>query len=256
MAILNVTPDSFSDGGRFIDPAKAAERARQMVAEGADIIDVGAESTRPNAQPVPAEQELRRLLPVLASLKDIGVPISVDTQKPEVADDCLQAGARIINDVTGLRHPAMAGVIARHHAACVIMHMRGTPLDMQQQTAYTDVVAEVRAYLAQRIELARAAGITDIAIDPGIGFAKEIRHNFEILKRFDEFTTLGCPVVAGPSRKRFLGTLADMEPVGNRLEGTIAAVAIAVLNGAKVIRVHDIAQTRRAIAVAEAVRNA
>jgi dihydropteroate synthase len=255
MGILNVTPDSFSDGGRFLAPEAAIARAQQMIKEGADILDIGAESTRPNAEPVPADRELARLLPVIEALGGIGVPLSIDTSKPEVAAACLAAGARIINDVTGLRHPEMAPTIARHNAACVIMHMRGTPQTMDSQTSYGDVVAEVLSFLSERVALARASGISDLAIDPGIGFAKQIHHNFEILRRFAEFNALGLPVVAGPSRKRFLGTLADMEPVENRVDGTVAAVTIAVLNGAKVIRVHDIAPARRAIAVAQAVRN-
>lgn len=253
MGILNVTPDSFSDGGRFLAPETAIARAHQMVRDGADLIDVGAESTRPGAREVPADEELARLLPVIEAIRGIGVPISVDTYKPEVAEACLRIGARVVNDVTGLRDKAMAPVIARHGAACVIMHMRGTPATMQQQVEYVDVVAEVKAYLAERVARARVAGVRDIAVDPGIGFAKQIPHNFEILRRFQEFAELGYPVVAGPSRKRFLGTLADMEPVENRLDGTVAAVTIAVMNGAKVVRVHDVAPARRAVAVAEAV---
>jgi dihydropteroate synthase len=256
MGVLNITPDSFSDGGKYLSHEVALERARQMIAEGADILDVGGESTRPGALDVEEDEELRRVLPVVEAIAGLGVPVSIDTRKPAVAKACLEAGARIVNDVTGLRDPGMPGVIGKHGAACVIMHMRGDPRSMQSETTYTDVIREVSGFLAERTRAARAAGVTDIAIDPGIGFAKKLEHNFEILKRFSEFTRLGFPVVAGPSRKKFLSTLADMEPVENRLEGTVAAVAIAVMHGAKVIRVHDVAACRRAIAVAEAVRRA
>lgn len=257
MGVLNVTPDSFSDGGRFFDAEAAVHRARQLVAEGADILDVGGESTRPGAAPVSEEDELRRVVPVLERLAaSIRVPISIDTRKPAVAEACLRLGARIVNDVTGLREPEMIGVIHRNNAACIIMHMRGTPETMHRQTDYQDVVREVKEFLAGRAAAAREAGIREIAIDPGIGFAKTPQQSWEILRRLEEFTTLGYPVVAGVSRKRFLSTLADMQPVENRLEGTIAAEAIAVLNGASIIRAHDVKEARRAVAVAEAVRNA
>lgn len=256
MGILNVTPDSFSDGGRFGDPEAAIEHARRMVDEGADILDVGGESTRPGAEPVPAEEELLRVLPLVERLAGLRVPLAIDTYKPAVADACLARGACIVNDVTGFRDSAMTTVARRHGAACIAMHTKGTPQTMQSLAVYDDVVAEVKGYLAGRIEMLRAAGIEDIAIDPGMGFAKTAAHNFTLLRRLPELASLGVPVLVGPSRKRFLATLADMEPMENRRDGTVAAITAAVLGGARIIRAHDVAQARRAIAVAEAVLRA
>lgn len=257
MGILNVTPDSFSDAGRYAEPAAAVERALAMIGEGADIIDIGGESTRPGSEGVSEEEELRRVLPVIESLVSrVTVPISIDTCKPGVARACLASGARILNDITGLRDPQMLEVAAQHGAAVVIMHMRGTPKTMQANTDYADVVADVKSYLAGRIAEARASGIRDICIDPGIGFAKSAEHNYQILRRLSEFRDLGCPVLAGVSRKSFLGILPGQRSVEDRLEGTIAAVAISVLNGADLVRVHDVRAARRAVAVAEQVRNA
>jgi dihydropteroate synthase len=255
MGIVNVTPDSFSDGGRFFSPQRAVEHALRLVDDGADILDIGGESTRPGSDPVPVDEELRRVLPVIEALHGrVPVPLSVDTCKPEVARLCLAAGARILNDVTGLREAEMLEVAAQSGAAVVIMHMRGTPKVMQQQTQYADVVNDVKQSLAESVAKARAAGIADIAVDPGIGFAKTAQHNFEILRRLAEFGSLGCAVLAGPSRKSFLSVLPGQQSVEDRLEGTIAAVAIAVLNGADVVRVHDVKECRRAVAVAERVR--
>ncbi|HZO51459.1 MAG TPA: dihydropteroate synthase [Bryobacteraceae bacterium] len=254
MGILNVTPDSFSDGGQFSNVTDAFEQARRMVEEGADILDIGGESTRPGAKPVTEGEELRRVMPLLERVcRELAVTISVDTSKAAVAEASLARGAKIINDVTGFRNPAMVEVAAAHRAACIVMHMRGTPETMQSLTEYDDVVAEVKEFLAARVVVLRAAGIEEIAIDPGLGFAKTAAHNFALLRRLPELVEIGAPVVVGPSRKRFLATLADMEPMENRRDGTVAAITAAVLGGARIIRAHDMAQARRAIAVAEAV---
>lgn len=257
MGILNATPDSFSDGGQFLDPQRAVERALQMVDEGAGIIDIGGESTRPNAEPVSVEEELRRVLPIVEELsKHSSTRISVDTYKPEVARECLLHGAQIVNDVTGLGNPAMIETVREHSAAVVIMHMRGTPQTMQKQTDYKDVVVEVKEYLASRAAAARNAGIAEIIIDPGIGFAKTAKHNFQILRRLREFSNLGFPVLIGPSRKSFLGALSSGGDANDRLEAGIAAVTIAAMNGASIIRVHDVKECRRALEVVEAMQSA
>jgi dihydropteroate synthase len=256
MGILNVTPDSFSDGGHYFDPDKALARARTLIDDGADIVDIGGESSRPGSDPVSVEEELRRVVPVVQALAaDARVPLSIDTTKPEVADECLRRGARIVNDITGLRNPEMLAVAARHNAAAVIMHMRGTPRKMQLDPVYGDVVAEVREFLAERAAAARAAGIADLAIDPGLGFGKTAAHNFELLRRLEEFTSLGLPVLAGPSRKSFLGALQGQEATSRRLEGTLAAVVIAAMKGVCVVRVHDVLPCRRALQLADAMRS-
>jgi dihydropteroate synthase len=255
MGIVNVTPDSFSDGGLFLQPESALRHARWLAEDGADILDIGGESTRPGSDPVTADEELRRVLPVIEALaKDSTALVSIDTMKPAVADECLRAGARIVNDVTGLRDPAMLEVAARHNAAVVTMHMLGTPKTMQNEPRYGDVVAEICTYLAGQAATARAAGIEDIAIDPGIGFGKTAAHNFEILRRMSEFTELGYPVLVGPSRKSFLGSLPGMEASEQRLEGTIAACVVAAMQGASVLRVHDVAECKRALRVVDAIR--
>ena len=256
MGILNVTPDSFSDGGYYFAPEKALARARTLIDEGADILDIGGESSRPGAEPVSVDEELRRVVPVVRALTaSTSVPLSIDTTKPEVASECLGLGARIVNDITALRNPEMSAVAARHRAAVVLMHMRGTPMNMQDDPAYGDVVAEVCEFLMERAEAARAMGIEDIAIDPGIGFGKVAEHNFEILRRLDELTSRGLPVLVGPSRKSFLGTLPGQEAASRRLEGTLAAVVVAALKGASVVRVHDVQACRRALQLADAIRN-
>ncbi|MCC7155982.1 MAG: dihydropteroate synthase [Bryobacterales bacterium] len=257
MGILNVTPDSFSDGGRFGGAALAAEEGRRMFAAGASIVDVGGESTRPGAAPVSEDAELERVLPVVRLLAgEGGGRVSVDTMKPRVAGACLSAGATLVNDVSGLRDPEMIEAAASHRAGVVIMHMRGTPQTMREHAVYTDVVREIKAELAPRIEAARRAGISEVLIDPGLGFAKTAAQSFEILRRLREFEDLGCPIMIGPSRKSFLGTIDGMEQPGERLEGTLAAVAIGVLHGARFIRAHDVAACRKAAAVAEAVMEA
>ena len=257
MGVLNVTPDSFSDGGLHMDPARAVERGIAFEGEGADIVDVGGESTRPGSRPVSEAEEIRRVLPVVELLAVRGaLPVSVDTQKPGVARRCLEAGASILNDVGGLRDPAMVEVAAECGASVVLMHMRGTPSTMQDDTAYGDVVTEVTAFLRSRAEVARRAGVGEIAVDPGLGFGKSARQNFEILARLPTIAELGYPVLIGPSRKSFLGSLPSALPAGERLEGTLAAVAAGVLNGARIVRVHDVKPCRRVLDVVDAVREA
>ncbi len=254
MGVLNVTPDSFSDGGQFLEPDKAVEHACRMVADGADIIDIGGQSTRPGSDPVAPEAELRRLRPVLDKLAgEIAAPISIDTFEPQVAETCLELGAAAINDVSGLRNPAMIEVAARHKAPVVLMHMRGTPKTMQQDISYRDVVEDLKTFFADRVGEAREKGVQEIMIDPGIGFGKTARHNLEILKRLGEFKELGLPVLVGPSRKSFIGKIAG-DPAGQRLEGTLAAVSVAVMNGADAVRVHDVEACRRAVRIVDAVR--
>lgn len=255
MGIVNVTPDSFSDGGRYYDLESALTHARGLIDQGADILDIGGESSRPGSDPVSAEEELRRLIPVVKGLAGVcGVPLSIDTTKPEVADECLRLGARIVNDIAGLRDPEMIRVTARHNASAVIMHMRGTPKTMQSEPVYGDVVGEVKRFLAEQAAAARAGGVRDISVDPGVGFGKTAAHNFEILRRLDEFQSLGCPVLVGPSRKSFLGSLPGQQDTSGRLEGTLAAAVIAAMKGASVVRVHDVAACRRALQVADAMR--
>ena len=231
MGILNVTPDSFSDGGLYIDIDEAVEHATKMVADGADIIDVGGESSRPGAEPISLQEELNRVLPVVERLiKELAVPISIDTYKPEVAQACLQEGAAIINDVQGLRNPAMIKVIAQYDVPAVIMHMPGTPQTMRGYQ-YKDVVTEVKQYLCERIETVYSAGITKIIIDPGLGFGKTGEQNYEILIRLEEFKELSCPVLIGPSRKSFQG---------EKKLNTLEAITLGVANGATIVRVHDV----------------
>ena len=254
MGILNVTPDSFSDGGRFLDTDRAVERGIEMVAEGADFIDVGGESTRPGSTPVSESVELGRVLPVVRALaENTDGAISVDTQKPAVARECLAAGASVVNDIQGLRDPAMIEVVANSGASAVIMHMRGTPRTMQGDTEYGDVIAEIAGFLQRQSSLARDAGIREIAIDPGLGFGKSAQQNFQILAGLREFESLGHPVLVGPSRKSFLGSLTSGLPTSERLEGTLAAVAVAAMNGASVVRVHDVRACRRVLDVVDAV---
>lgn len=253
MGILNVTPDSFSDGGLFIDAGKAIEHAKQMVEDGADIIDVGGESTRPGSEPISDEDEFARIEPIIKKIVDIDAPISVDTYKPYVARKCIELGAHIINDITGLRNQAMIDLAAELKVPVVVMHMKGEPKNMQQNPVYEDLVNEIKKFLREKISKAKRAGIDNIIIDPGIGFGKTTEHNLQILKRLNEFAELGCPVMVGPSRKSFIGNITGLK-VGERLEGTLASAAIAVMNGANIIRVHDVNQCKRAIQIADAIR--
>ncbi|MHB8665938.1 MAG: dihydropteroate synthase [Burkholderiales bacterium] len=253
MGVVNVTPDSFSDGGRFFEPAAAVAHARRLVDEGADLIDLGAESSRPGAAAtVSVDEELRRLRPVLLGLRDL--PLSVDTVKPEVMRVALAEGAAMINDINALRAPGALDAVAAADAAVCLMHMQGSPGTMQQSPRYADVVAEVKAFLRERIDSARAAGIAPerLLIDPGFGFGKTLEHNLELLRRLREFAELGVPLLAGWSRKSSLGQITG-RPADERLAASIAAALIAAQNGAAILRVHDVAATRDALAVLAAV---
>jgi dihydropteroate synthase len=254
MGVLNVTPDSFSDGGLFFDVETAVTHAKHMVQEGADIIDVGGESTRPGAAPLSPKEELQRVLPVVTRLtREISVPISIDTYKPLVAKACLKAGVHLVNDITGLVDPAMATLVAENDVPVVIMHMQGTPTDMQDHPMYGDVIKEINTFFHEQIANARNVGIKKIIIDPGIGFGKTLEHNLLILKHLEAFTTHGCPLLVGPSRKSFIGKITGSPPQ-ERTEGTIAAVVVAIMNGAHVVRVHDVKECKRAIQVVDAIR--
>jgi dihydropteroate synthase len=254
MGVVNVTPDSFSDGGEFLDPAAAIAHARRLAADGAGILDIGGESTRPGAAPVDAEEEVRRVLPVIEALADTGTQISVDTTKTEVAGRALDAGASIVNDVSAFRFaPELAGLVADAGADCCLMHMLGEPRTMQEDPRYDDVVADVKAFLDERMRFATAAGVREdrIWLDPGIGFGKTLQHNLELLRRLDEIVALGRPVVVGTSRKSFLGKLTG-KPEKERLPGTIATNVIALERGARIFRVHDVAEVTEALTVAAA----
>lgn len=263
MGVLNVTPDSFSDGGKYFSREKALAHALIMVKDGADIIDVGGESTRPKgpygdgAEEIDAAEEIRRVVPVIESIaSETEVIISIDTYKSAVADAALKAGASIVNDVSGLNSDtAMAGVVASHHAVLIAMHSRGTPKTMQLNPVYENLLTEVKESLAVSIEKGRAAGIEQIMIDPGIGFGKKLEHNLAIIKNLDGFAELHCPIVIGPSRKAFIGMLLDL-PVGDRLEGTAAAVAASILHGANIVRVHDVREMKRVAVVTDAILRA
>jgi dihydropteroate synthase len=257
MGILNVTPDSFSDGGRFLECDAAIEHGRRLVGEGAKIIDVGGESTRPGADPVSAEEELRRVQPVVEGLAEraTGAQISIDTTKASVARAALDAGASLVNDVSALRGDReMAGVVADSGAECCLMHMLGEPRTMQRDPRYDDVVDDVKAFLAERLELAVREGIDErrVLLDPGIGFGKTVAHNIELLRRLHELTELGRPIVIGTSRKSFLGRIAVEQGDPERLAGTLASNVLALERGASVFRVHDVAPVREALAVAAA----
>jgi len=258
MGILNITPDSFSDGGRYFSGTAALARARQLAAAGADILDIGAESTRPGSLPVGAAEEKARLLPVLKALRqELDLPLSVDTYKAEVATAALAAGADIINDISALTFDAaMAGVAARSGAGLILMHMQGTPHDMQADPHYEDVMAEIAAFLAQQVAAAAAAGVApdQIVIDPGIGFGKRLEDNLTILRELGRLEELGLPLLVGPSRKSFIGRILDA-PATERLEGTAAAVTAAILQGAQIVRVHDVAEMVRVARVADAIRD-
>lgn len=259
--ILNCTPDSFSDGGRHLAPDDAIAAGCRMADEGADAIDVGGESTRPGSRPVAPAEQIRRTRRVIAALAERfgrdGPAISIDTRSAAVAAAALEAGASIINDVSALRaDPEMAALAARHGAGVILMHMRGTPADMQVDPVYADVVAEVAAFLRERVEFAQAAGIARerLLVDPGIGFGKTTAHNLELIRRADEFSGLGVPVMVGPSRKRFIREVLDLGPDDDRLMGTAAVVTACVLVGVECLRVHDVVACRQAARMAERIR--
>jgi dihydropteroate synthase len=257
VGILNVTPDSFSDGGSYRTVQDAVDRAIRMVEEGADIIDVGGESTRPFAPPVTVGEERDRVVPVIKELVDhIKVPISVDTRHPEVASAAMDSGAAMVNDVYALREVGMDQLIVQRGATAVLMHMKGTPRDMQVSPEYCDVVGEVRAFLQGRIEHMMSLGCPKEAliIDPGIGFGKRVGDNLTILRDLHRLSDLGCPIMVGASRKSFIGAVLDAR-VDDRMEGSLSSAVIAVMNGASFVRVHDVIETRRALDILKAVRS-
>jgi len=258
MGIVNVTPDSFSDGGLFLEKDRAVEHSLRLVEEGADIIDIGGESTRPGAEPLNEEEEIRRVVPVIEEVaKRTDVPISVDTYKSQVAKAALDAGAAIINDISGLHFdPQMAKVAARYDAPVVIMHIKGTPKTMQQNPQYRDLMGEIISYHKEGIKRAEDAGLDPqkVIIDPGIGFGKTLEHNLKILRDLGELKALKRPILIGPSRKNFIGAILNVE-VTKRLYGTLASVALAVANGAHIVRVHDVKATREAVDVVDAIIN-
>ena len=258
MGILNVTPDSFSDGGKYFDKERAVEQALRMQDEGADIIDIGGESTRPGAEKISVKEEISRVVPVIEALADkVKIPLSIDTYKSAVAGAAILSGASIINDISGLRFdPQMPRVAARHNVPVVIMHIKGTPKSMQKKPVYKSLIPEITDYLREGVEIARNAGVADdkIVIDPGIGFGKTIEHNLEIIKKLNEFSGLEKPILIGPSRKSFIGRILGALPPEERLEGTAAAVALGIFNGANIIRVHDVKEMGRVARVADAIK--
>ena len=256
MGVVNVTPDSFSDGGQFYDTDEAIRHGYRLAAEGADIIDIGGESTRPGAGAVSIDEELERVLPVIDRLAGkIDIPISIDTRKSEVAEKACRAGAMIINDISGLNHdPKIADVAREHDSFLILMHMRGTPATMQQNLHYDDLIGEISLFLKAAAEKAIGRGVNKekIIIDPGIGFGKTVEHNFSIIKNVAGFARLGYPVMIGASRKSFIGKTLDL-PVEQRLEGSLAAAIMAVLNGASIVRAHDVAATSNALKIVEKI---
>ena len=258
MGVVNVTPDSFYDGGSYLEKDRALRQAEKLAEQGADIIDIGGESSRPGAEAVDIDAELKRVIPVVEALTGrIKVPLSIDTRKSQVARQALASGASIINDVSALRADReMAGVIKAYEVPVVLMHMRGAPRDMQANPHYNDVVTEIKEFFRQRIEWAGARGIKkdNIIIDPGIGFGKLLEHNLEILKRLAEFQELGCPILIGPSRKSFVGEILGNSP-RERIWGTAASVAVGALMGARIIRVHDVKQMRQVVRVVDQIMN-
>lgn len=260
MGVLNVTPDSFSDGGRFYEPAHALEQAESMAADGADIIDIGGESTRPGAAPVSLDEERRRVLPLIEALSQrLPTPISVDTSKPELMAEAIAAGAALVNDVRALREPGAIATIAATDAYVCLMHMQGEPRTMQEDPTYADVVREVGDFLVERVEVCTAAGIerSRIIVDPGFGFGKTNGHNLTLLKRLPDLVKrLDLPVLAGMSRKRTVGAILGNKPADERIYGSVAVALMAVERGARIVRVHDVAPTSDALAIAAAVAGA
>ncbi len=257
MGVLNVTPDSFSDGGLFAGHDAAVAHARAMAAQGADIIDIGGESTRPGAEPLGEEEELGRIIPVIErTVRETSTPVSIDTYKAGVARKALAAGASIVNDISGLRFsPDMARIVADHGAVVVLMHIKGTPRDMQVDPVYDDVICEIMDYLEESASIALKAGISrdHILVDPGIGFGKTVQHNLEILSRLDELKALGFPIVIGTSRKRFIGTVLNIPEPKDRVEGTAATVALAIERGAHIVRVHDVGYMTKVARMTDAI---
>ncbi len=257
MGVVNVTPDSFSDGGLYHSTEQAVAHAHDLIKEGADILDIGGESTRPGSVPVSLDEELNRVIPVLEALVDINIPISVDTSKPEVMLQAIKAGASIINDINALCAPGALEVIAQDsHVLVCLMHMQGNPPSMQANPQYLNIVTDVKNFLQQRLEAAQTAGISlnRLIIDPGFGFGKTVQHNFALLNRIDSFTDLGVPVLAGLSRKSMLGAITG-NTVDHRINESIAAALLAVIKGARIVRVHDVKASKDALAIYMAMQN-
>jgi dihydropteroate synthase len=259
MGVLNVTPDSFSDGGLYLEPQRAIEHGLRMAEEGADIIDVGGESSRPGSDPAPLDEELKRVIPVIEGLASrLEIPLSVDTYKSQVAERAIEAGAQMINDISGLRFdPQVPAVAARFDTPLIIMHIKGSPKTMQQNPSYEDLMGEIIAYLREGIEKAERGGVDphQVIVDPGIGFGKRVQDNLVIINRLDELNTLGRPLLIGTSRKSFIGALLGAE-VHQRGVGTLATVAVSVLKGAHIVRVHDVAPMKQAVDMVDAIINA
>ncbi len=257
MGILNVTPDSFSDGGKYIDTELAVDHALQMIDNGADIIDIGGESTRPGSDPVSEEEECKRVVPVIEKIKKINreILISVDTYKSNVALKSLDVGADLVNDVSGLTFdPNMSTILSKTDAPVIIMHINGKPKTMQNNPSYGDLIEDIKFFLKNQVSLARKSGIKNenIILDPGIGFGKSYEHNFTILRRLNEISSLGYPIMIGPSRKAFIGDALDL-PLDSRIEGTIATVVAGIINGAKIVRVHDVKEIKNAVIITEKI---
>lgn len=255
MGILNVTPDSFSDAGKYLDTRNALDRAMKMIDEGADFIDVGGESTRPGADTVPINEELKRVIPVIEKLRlRTDIPISVDTTKSFVAEKALESGAVLINDISGLHQDVrIAEVAAKFNAGLILMHIKGNPKTMQQNPEYDNLINEISSYLKTGVNISENKGINKIFVDPGIGFGKKLEHNIEIFKKLSEFKKLNYPILVGPSRKSFIGQILEL-PVDERLEGTAAAVAVAIMNGANVVRVHDVKEMKRVAKIVDELK--
>lgn len=261
MGVVNVTPDSFSDGGRFFDPQAAVAQARKLVEDGADIVDVGGESSRPGAVPVSVSEELRRILPVLEALKDLQKPVSVDTRRPEVMQAALRAGASMINDIEALAAPGALEAVAKSDCAVCLMHKKGDPATMQRDPRYDDVVAEVLGFLKEKVEACVNAGVARdrLVVDPGFGFGKTLEHNLALLKRMDELKALQVPLLAGWSRKSSLGKLTgrpDLKEAGERLPASLAMALLSLQRGARILRVHDVRETRDVVRIWEALEAA
>ncbi|MEO0254047.1 MAG: dihydropteroate synthase [candidate division WOR-3 bacterium] len=259
MGILNVTPDSFYDGGKYFDLDKALERGKEIFEQGADIIDIGGESSRPFSEPVPLEEELKRVIPVIERLrKKIDIPISIDTRKSKVAEEALKRGANIVNDISGLRDdPEMIKIVKKFDAGIIIMHIRGTPKNMQENPFYEDTIKEIKEELKEKVDFALKNGIKKekIVIDPGIGFGKRVIDNLLILKNIDEFKEFGFPILVGHSRKSFIGKILELEKPEDRLIGTLAVAAYLFLKKVNIIRVHDVLETKQVFRILESILN-
>lgn len=256
MGVVNVTPDSFSDGGLFFNSEMAIEHAKQLEKDGADIIDIGGESTRPGSETIGLKEELRRVIPVIEGIaNEIEVPISIDTCKSEVALAALDAGASMINDISAARiDPKIANVAAQNNVPIILMHMQGIPKDMQNDPKYEDVMGDIKEFLKQRVDFALSKGMSreNIIVDPGIGFGKTLKHNYEIIRRLGELGELGLPILIGTSRKSFIGNTLNLD-VNDRLEGTLATVTMSIINGADIVRVHDVKEVKRVAQMTDAI---